>query len=416
MHLPSRKPKTILYTHYGDEWIRGSERCLLDLLSHLNRKHFKPVVWCNSTIMASEVRRLDIPVIQSEFPLLPELPRPLSSVKSYYNLVIQGIQLVDTYNVDLIHVNSGAPSQWLNLVARARQLPLLTHLHSFYPLRDRVMLGLHHLAMVVGVSQSVINQLLQDGVPSDSCCVIPNGIDTLSLDNQPRCKLRRMLGLNKNDFLIITAGSLIYRKGFDLIINSVRQLINMGIPAQLIIIGDGPERANLLQQSQKLNIKNRVHFLGEQSNVSGLLHGGADLFVSAAREEAFGLVLAEASLAGLAVIAPDIGSIQDIIINEETGKLFPAENVTELTQKIFQLFLSAERRFDMGVAGRQHIINHFTIQHNVQKFEQLYNRMLQNPTMRMRWYSHWKLCRPFIHISKQLFNLTLKKLCRRNKK
>lgn len=411
-HLGHQNPSTILFTHYGDEWIRGSERCLLDLLSHLDRTRFRPIVWCNSETMADEVRHLDVPIIRSNFPLLFGWQRPRFAVKAFYNLVRQGIKLIDSYGVALIHANSGAPNQWLNLVGRARHIPLLTHLHSRYPLRDRISLGLHQVSMAVGVSQPVIEQLLNDGMPVKRTCVIPNGIDTQRLDNQKHIDLRRILNLGSHDFLIATTGSLIHRKGTDIIIEAVSRLIRQGVPAWLAIIGDGPERMRLQQQIQRLGLSSRIHLLGERSDVAGLLRGGVDLFVSAAREEVFGLVLAEAGLARLPVVAPAVGGIPDVIVDGKTGRLIPAENVDALTYAMSQFFLTPQRRIKMGNAGRRHVCKHFTIQRNVQQFEQLYRQMLHNPAMRMHWHSHWQWRRPIITGSRQLLGLARNRLLR----
>lgn len=412
-HANPQNRSTILFAHYGGDSILGSERCLLDLLSHLDRKCFTPIVWCNSKTMANEVRHLGVLVIQSEFPLLLGWQPPRFAIGAFYRLVKQGIKLVDVYGVSLIHSNSGAPNQWLKLVARASHVPLLTQLHSRYPLRERLSLGLHHVPMVVGVSQPIIDQLLRDGMPAERTCVIPNGIDTNRLESQPRVNLRSMLNLNKDDFVIASVGSLIHRKGTDLIIDAMSRLISKGIPAQLIVIGEGPERQRLQQQVQRLGLSNQIHLLGKQSNVVGLLSDGVDLFVSAAREEAFGLVLAEAGLASLAVVAPAVGGIPDVITDGKNGVLVPGENVSALARAIHKLFLSPQRRYEMGIAGRRHVLEHFTIQRNVRQFEQLYSRMLHDPAMRMHWHSHWQWRRTFKNISRQLLNLARNRFLRK---
>ena len=64
------KKTNILFTHFGDDWIRGSERCLLDLLQYLNDDQYTSIVWCNSNVMEREVKKLGITVIKSEFTLL----------------------------------------------------------------------------------------------------------------------------------------------------------------------------------------------------------------------------------------------------------------------------------------------------------------------------------------------------------
>jgi len=412
-HLFSRqKPSTILFTHYGDEWIRGSERCLLDLLSHLDRNCFKPIVWCNSETMAAEVQHIDVPVIRSDFPLLLGWQQPRFAIKAFFDLVKKSIKRIDSENVALIHANSGAPNQWLNFAARIRNIPLLTHLHSRYPLRDRMTLGLHQIPMVVGVCQPIIDQLINDGMPAERTCVIPNGIDPRRLGKQENVDLRRKLKLSGRDFLIATAGSLIHRKGIDIIIEAVTQLIKQNVPAWLVIIGEGPERPLLQQQIQRNGLSNRILLLGERADVSGLLRGGVDLFVSAAREEVFGLVLAEAGLACLPVVAPKVGGIPNVIVDGKTGKLVPAENIAALTRAIHELYLTPQQRYDMGMEGHFHVLRHFTILRNVRLFEQLYNRMLHNPAMRMHWHSHWQFRNPILKSSRQLLDITRNKFLR----
>lgn len=404
-HTEHKTKSTILFTHYGDDWIRGSERCLLDLLTHLDRSRYQAIVWCNSKKMAHAVRRLNIPAYRSRFPLLFGWKNPRFNVLAFVGLIYFGIRLVNKHQVKLIHANSGAPNQWLNLVARIKGIPLLSHLHSRYPMRDRLTLGLHQVSMSVGVSRPVVNQLLADGMPRQRTRVIANGIDVGRLDRQKAINLRNLLHLGKDEFIIASTGSLIHRKGMDLVIEAVSRLVKQNIPARLVIIGEGPEAFSLQQQIEKYGMQKRIKLLGERQDNVGLLRGGVDLFVSAAREEVFGLVLAEAGLACLPVVAPAVGGIPSVVIDGKTGTLFPSENIDALTQAIRQFYLCPYRRRQMGVAGRQHILDNFTIQHNVQQFEQLYGQLLNDPAMQMRWYSHWQWKGPLINGSKKLLQM-----------
>lgn len=404
------QPVGILFVHYGDDWIRGSERCLLDLLTHLNKEQFTPVLWCNSQILADEASALGIPVYCSKFSLLLGWQRPLFDIKAFGRLVSQGRKLVTTHQIKLIHANSGGPNQWLNFVVRSEGIPLVAHLHARYPLRDRLTLGLHQVAMVVGVSEPVAEQLRQDGSRADRIRVIANGIDADKQDHQLPCDLRTMLGLRIQDFLIVTTGSLIERKGIDLIIDAVEIMAGRGIPAHLAIIGDGPERVRLEEQVRQLSMNDAIHFLGERSNVAGLLRGGVDLFVSGAREEVFGLALAEASLAGVAVVAPKVGGIPSVVVDGKTGLLVEPENSNALADAMDVLYVMPERRKLMGDAGRDHVLNNFTIARNIQSFEELYRQLLNTAASQMRWYSHWQLRYPFLNGAKRLLHLAKARL------
>lgn len=386
--------RNVLFVHYGDNWIRGSERCLLDLLTHIDKEAFHPVLWCNSQQLADEARKLNIDVFVSEFPLLFGEANPKYNFRGFRKLIRQGIEIVDKHHIDLLHSNSGAPSQWLNMVSRARKLPLVLHLHARYPLRDRITLGLHHASMAVGVSQPVVDQLLNDGGKEARCQVIPNGIDTDALLAQPITNLRKKLSLPSDAFIAVSICSLITRKGVDLLIEACKQLREMYLPIHLVVIGEGSERQNLENQIREASLEDYVHLIGEQHHVVGLLRGGADMVVSGAREEVFGLTLAEAGLSGLPVVAPNVGGIPSVVSHHETGILVPEEDVNAIARAIFHLYINQEQRLSLGQNGYKRVMEKFTISSHTAKFEALYNTLLTDPAMPLRWYSHWQMLPP----------------------
>lgn len=382
---PQQFPKHILFTHYGDNWIRGSERCLLDLMKHLDKSKYIPVLWCNQPIMAEQARELGIQVHFSDFPILFGWQKPKFNLFGFFKLIKTAGQLITQYNIDLIHANSAAPCQWLSFVAKQRNIPLLCHLHSTYQLRDRLTLGLYQTEMLVGVSEYVVTPFLEDNKPKQQITVINNGIDSERLLKQPIVNLRQYLNIGPGDFVIACLGSLIKRKGVDLLIDATHQLQQNGVPAHLLIIGDGPERNNLSKRAKQLKISDKVSFIGESNNAVGVLRGSADLFVSGAREEAFGLVFSEASLAGLAIVAPNIGGIPSVVTDQHTGLLYEKENLNALTQAIQQLYLSPTRCVSMAKAGKQHVLTNFTIEKNCQRFEKLYQQQLNSAKTDTGW-------------------------------
>jgi glycosyltransferase involved in cell wall biosynthesis len=399
------QPIRILFTHYGDNWIRGSERCLLDLLRHLDKAQFTAVLWCNQQMMVDEAHKLGIEVYHSDFPLLLGWQAPHFYFRAFFSLIKQAVKLLDKHHINIIHANSAAPCQWLNFAARKRNIPLICHLHSIYQLRDRLTLGLYQVPMLVGVSRYVLSELQKDNVPDARMHVIANGIDTQKLLAQKKRDLRPDLAINADDFVIATVGSLIKRKGVDLIIAALAQLVAKKLPVHLLIIGEGPEKKNLKQQIQRLGLQQNVTLLGEQENVLGILRGSADLFVSAAREEAFGLVLAEAGLAQLAVIAPAIGGICDVVVDGQSGLLVPSEDIDALSTAIHKLYLSPALCHAMGQAGRDHVVKEFSIEQNARRFEILYKQMLNAANGEINGYKN--------NIYKKIgMRLSLRNICR----
>ncbi|MDP2561325.1 glycosyltransferase family 4 protein [Psychrobium sp. 1_MG-2023] len=372
MEKVESKRVPILFVHYGEDWIRGSERCLLDLLKCLNKKTFKPIVWCNSQIMAAQVRRLGVTTYCQPFTLLLGWHKPFFDFNGFRQLIHRGETLVDRHHVKIIHSNSGGPCQWLNFVARKRQIPLLAHLHCRYPLRDRFTLGLHWVTKSIAVSQPIARQLLDDSVRKDRVEVISNGIDSARLCPEQVIDIRQLLGFDAGDIVLFSTGSLIERKGMDLIISAIGKARLQYPHIKLVIAGSGECHEQLCQQIEAFELQDSVFLLGERDDVPSLLQGGIDIFISGAREEVFGLVLAEAGLHGIPVIAPRVGGIPEVIQDGETGILVEPNDIMHLAQAIEKLVSRPNLRKQLGNAAKAYVEERFLIERNVAQFERCY--------------------------------------------
>ena len=380
--------KRILFIHYGENAIRGSERCLLNLVRYLDRKIFTPVVWCNSERLAEEVVKLNVKVIQTDFGMLLCGNHSQFDFGRFYKSIKTGLQIVASEKIDLIHSNSGAPNQWMNIVARIRGLPQLSHLHARYPLRERLVLGLLWPSLTVGVSQSVTDQLIRDGLDKRFLKVIPNGVDTELHDQANPVDIRKALSIPGDHHVIMTAASLIRRKGIDLLIRATSHLQSYRVPVHLVIAGSGPEKVSLEEMVDEYDLGANVHFLGECENLSALLRGGVDVFVSGSREEVFGLVLAEANLASVPVVAPRIGGISSVIEHETTGLLVKPECGLSIARAVRLLLNQPGLRRRYGEAGREKVLREFNMEHYVGRFESTYLDLINNRHQHLRWFDN----------------------------
>jgi len=382
------EPKRILFIHYGENAIRGSERCLLDLVRYLDRNVFTPVVWCNSKRLAEEVEKLNVKVIRTDFGMLLCGNHSQFDFGRFYKSIKTGLQIVAREKIDLIHSNSGAPNQWMNIVARIHGLPLLSHLHARYPLRERLALGLLWPSLTVGVSHSVTDQLIRDGLDSRFLKVIPNGVDTELHDQANPVDIRKALSIPGDHHVIMTAASLIRRKGIDLLIRATSHLQSNRVPVHLVVAGSGPEKGSLEKMVVAHDLGANVHFLGECENLPALLRGGVDVFVSGSREEVFGLVLAEANLASVAVVAPRVGGISSVIEHETTGLLVKPECGLSIARAVRLLLNQPGLRRRYGEAGREKVLREFNMEHYVGQFESTYLELINNRHRHLRWFDN----------------------------
>lgn len=371
----------ILLVHYGEDWIRGSERCLLDLLAHLDRSRFAPLLWCNSQRLADEAARLGVNTVVEPFTLLLGWQAPRFDLAAHRALCQRARALIGEHGVTLVHANSAAPCQWLAGVCREMAVPLVCHLHARYQPRDRFTLRVHEANVLIGVSQPVLTAWREDGCEHARLIHIPNGVDGERLNSGSRWPVLDMLGLPPGGLILATIGSLIKRKGIDLLIRSLAELVNSGEEVQLLVIGSGPERLALEALVVELGVAERVHFLGERPDSAAILRGGVDLLVSGAREEVFGLTLAEAGMLGLPVSAYRVGGIPEVVEHGVNGLLAEPGDWIQMAGH-WQRLSNPSLRSAMGHAGQQRAERLFTVEIYVDKITEVWTDALAG-----RWAS-----------------------------
>jgi glycosyltransferase involved in cell wall biosynthesis len=374
----------VLYVHWGEEGIRGSERVLLDLLKSIDRRRFTPILWCNAETMASAARALDVQTRVSPMPILLGWDAPRLDIAGYRALVAAGKAMIREFGVHLVHANSGAPNQWMVPATRSERVPMLAHLHAIYGFRERCTLLLHQVSVIVGCSDAVVRPFRADGIAPTRLRVIYNGVDTERLSAGDARGLRASLGVSNDAFLIVGVGALVRLKGFDTVIRALGILSAQKLDAHLAIVGEGPEREALVSLSRELGVENRVHFLGDRSDVGAILRDAADVVAVGSSIESFGLVAAEAGAAGRAVVATRVGGMTEVI-QDTTGLLVAPGDPAAFAAALSRLARDQGLRTVMGRAGSAHVLASFTAQRAARSFETLYAELEARPRADFGW-------------------------------
>jgi glycosyltransferase involved in cell wall biosynthesis len=185
---------------------------------------------------------------------------------------------------------------------------------------------------------------------------------------------RIQLGIGVDIRVVGTAANLIERKAVNNLIEAVAALPSDLSNTVLVIAGDGPQRARLEMMSRDLEISERVFFVGQQSDMRPW-YSLFDVFVLTSLEEAFGLVYAEALLAGTPVIGSDVGGVPEIIEEGVTGLLVPPQAPRCLTSAIEILLRHPAEGQRMASAGREKAIRLFSLERMVSDYETLYGQV-----------------------------------------
>jgi glycosyltransferase involved in cell wall biosynthesis len=376
-------PISVLFTHFGEQWIRGSEEILLGLITNLDPARVKPVVWCNGGELAAAVAARGIPVHRTDFQSFFTYNGPRFDPRRYWSFVREGVSLSERYGVNVLHANGAGANQWLVPVARITKRPLLTHLHIAYLRRERFMTLLHQSTLIVGVSKQVVGALSADGVSPDRVEIIYNGIDFARLTTLAETDLRRTLGIPEQALVIAAIGSLIPRKGFDVLIDAFGRL-DAARDVRLVIAGEGPEKEALAARVRSAGLDARVVFLGYTREVPAL-YQACDIFALASRNDSFGLVLAEAGYFSRPVVSTRVGGIPEVVDDGRTGLLVPPDDPAALAGALATLVADRDYRRALGAAARQKVESSFSLAQMVAHFEDAYERLARIPPGKLGW-------------------------------
>jgi ubiquinone/menaquinone biosynthesis C-methylase UbiE len=205
------------------------------------------------------------------------------------------------------------------------------------------------------------------------------------------------LGLNEDQFIISTLGRLVYKKGFDRLIDAWKIISRLAPNARLLIGGDGPLREGLIAKSNNLGLADRIVFAGniKWDQVPEFL-SSSDLFILPSIRDEYGnidglpTVLLEAMACGKPVIASQLGGIPLVITHNQNGKLVPPGDIDALSQSILDLINQEDMRLALGKQARIDIVNKYNWMNVSKVFIELFEMALWRKNIKTRMGSIYR--------------------------
>ena len=205
--------------------------------------------------------------------------------------------------------------------------------------------------------------------------VIPNGVDVDSWrpNSAARAELRRRLGFG-DEFLWFAAGRLDPVKDYPALLWAMLELPR---GARLAIAGTGPEEADLRRMAEQFGMEARVRFLGFQPDVLPWMQA-ADAFVLSSRWEGLPMSLLEAGACGLPAVATGVAGTREVLVHGESGFLAtPGDSLALRGAMSRMMRLDAAARADMGENARRRVVERFSLNVVVDRWEALYRELLE---------------------------------------
>jgi glycosyltransferase involved in cell wall biosynthesis len=354
----------LLIVHHGDDWLRGSERCLLALVAALDRTRFRPMVVCNQPTLAAALERGGIEHHRLRMPEVRlEVPRPRLPLAGYTSAFRKLRQIACRRPFALVYANAGVSCQLGGPIARSLGLASLCHVHAGFTRRHYWSWLLPLASSLVFVSDAIRRSSLASLGFRGRVHTVPNGIDLRRFrPATPRDPaVRAALGVPPDEPLLAQVGSLIPRKGVDVLLRAFARGFH-GAPGRLLLVGEGPERPALERLADELGVAGRVIFAGEVASPERLLAHAVDVHVLASRSEAWGLSVAEAAACGVPSVCSDREGLAELVRDGVTGLRVPAEDPEALAAQLERLAGDAGLRARLGRAARAHVERSFSLE------------------------------------------------------
>ena len=258
------------------------------------------------------------------------------------------VDVVRFENLDILHVHYAIPHASAAFMAKqiletyGIYIPFVTTLHG----TDITLVGkdpTYKPVVTFSINKSdgvttVSNDLMEDTKKhfdiTNEIKVIPNFIDFSRFSAKPKDHFKKAIAPNNERILIHTSNFRKVKRTGDVI--KMFKLILDEIPSKLLMVGDGPDRANNEQQCRDLGICDHVRFLGKQDAIEEIL-SVADLFLMPSETESFGLAALEAMACKVPVITSNAGGLPELNVNGFCGYMSNVGDVDDMAAKAISI-------------------------------------------------------------------------------
>ena len=295
---------------------------------------------------------------------------------------------------DLIHVHTPFVAHYLGLkLAAELNVPCIETYHTFFedylhhylPWVPKPMArGLARMiskrqcnAMdaIVAPSNPMLDVLRGYGIKV-AAEVIPTGLQESSFKEADGKAFRLKYDIALDRPMLLYVGRVAFEKNIDFLLWMVKVLCEECPEILLVVTGEGPAEASLHKLAKTLGIEKNVKFIGylDRNTELNACYESADMFVFASKSETQGLVLLEAMAQGTPVVAiAELGTAS--ILVEGKGCLISTENTLEFAEKVHQLLIYPEQRFELGRSAKAYALDKWTAKFQAERMVKFYAQL-----------------------------------------
>lgn len=299
------------------------------------------------------------------------------------------VDMVKLYKIEILHVHYAIPHAYAGYMAKQMLkdqgiiLPMVTTLHGtditlvgnhpFY--KTAVSFSINKSDVVTSVSQSLKDDTYKLFNIKKDIHVIPNFIELDKIRNESLISCQRSVMANKEERIVTHISNFRKVKRIPDIIK-IFYKIQQQIPAKLMMVGDGPEKAKAEQLCIELGILNKVIFFGNSHEIDQIL-SFSDLFLLPSETESFGLAALEAMAWSVPVISSNSGGLPEVNFDGVSGYLSNVGDVDSMAENAIKI-LSDNKTLTKFKENALDIAKQFDIKNILPLYENLYLKAIQD--------------------------------------
>jgi len=301
------------------------------------------------------------------------------------------VEVVEYQKLDILHVHYAIPHASVAylakqiLASKGIVIPIITTLHGTditlagkdSSLKPVIEFSINNSDGVTCVSDYLKKTTHEHFNITREIDVIYNFIDFTKFSKTNKDHFKKVIAPNGEKIITHISNFRKVKRAEDTI--HVFDIINKTIPSTLLLIGDGPERANLEEMCKEIGLCDNIRFLGKQEAIEDLL-SVSDLFILPSSNESFGLAALEAMAIEVPVISTNIGGIPEVNIDGKTGFLCEVGDVETMAEKALEI-LSDEKKHRLFKKNAFNRAKEFDINKIVPQYLNLYEKVRDNITI-----------------------------------
>lgn len=242
-------------------------------------------------------------------------------------------------------------------------------------LKESIKFGIEKSNYVTAVSNALADQTYTLITPNKKIDTIYNFVDERTYQKVDTSYLREEFGIDENEKVIIHVSNFRAVKRVQDVVKAFNH-IQKGVPAKLLLVGDGPEMPRVNELVREYNLEEKVLFLGKQENLEEL-YSISDLMLLLSEKESFGLVALEAMSCGVPSVVTNVGGLPEVIRNGENGYICELGNIEQIANRSLQILKDHRLQKQFSENGIERVQRDFASDKIVEKYESVYYRLIE---------------------------------------